>query len=165
MRPTFDSVDAVPYVQWWEETYGPEPRLARHRFFQGGRRMVWVAAAVELEGLEAVDGVGMPFVRIDSRYWKPTGVAAVEFGLGAVRNVVELQARELEAFLDRRDVRFDDSDERRSLPWRGYVIARHRGVPVGVGEWHGDRLVSCVPKGKRMRNLDWNDSGGSRCDG
>ena len=157
MTPTtFRRVDGESYRRWWSETYGgPADVLASFAFFQRGGKTVWVAArGVELRGLDPVDAVGIPFVRMESRVWKPTSVAALAFGSAATRNVVELQDNEMRAFLGRETVELGDDDRRRELPNRGFVIVRYRGVPLGCGQWRPDAVVSCVPKGRMITVLD-----------
>ncbi len=67
------AVDRRPYVEWWDACYATGGEIFDgFAFFQRGRSNVWIAdAGTEVTGLEPCDGVGLPFVRIGRRFWKP----------------------------------------------------------------------------------------------
>ena len=123
--------------------------------YQRGKSTLWVACTdLMLDGLRPVDGVGIPFLRIDRAAWKLTAVAAVQFGGLATRNVVEVDAVETARLMRREPVEFPPGDPRRDLPWKAHVIVRHRGVPIGIALWRGEGLDSSVPKGRTVEAID-----------
>lgn len=155
-RTRYEPVDAAPYRDWWMETYGgPDGMLDGTSFFQRGRSSVWIAAGdVDPRGLDPVDGVGIPFVRIGRRVWKPAGPAVQQYGDRAVRNVVEASAEETVTLLAGGRIELDADDPRLPPQRRGHAIVRFRGLPVGCGLWRGTDLDSCVPKGRRLQEPD-----------
>lgn len=153
---THARVDGTEYVAWWQERYGTAAGLLDgYQFFKRGTRTVWMASpSVQLGELAPVDGVGLPFVRVGSRDFKPTSVAAVHLGATATRNVVEVTLTEAQQLLRRQPVCLDAGDSRRELHNGGYVIARLAEVPFGCVLWRGGELESCVPKGNVIEDLD-----------
>ncbi len=156
MGDRYCPVDGAPYLEWWQQQFdAPAETLRACSFWQRGRFSIWVAAAgVDPGELAPVDGVGIPFLRTGREVWKPTSVAVIEFGLHAKRNVVDLDRDETSCFLDREVIEFAEDDPRRTLPNRGFVIARYHGLPVGCGLWRRGTLGSSVPKGRRLADVD-----------
>jgi len=156
MNDRYVAIGGDPYRDWWQQQFATPPETLRGcSFWQRGRFSIWIAAAdVDPGEVAPVDGVGIPFLRTGREVWKPTSVAVIEFGLHATRNVVELQRDELLCFLDRQTIEFAEADARGTLANRGFVIARYQGVPVGCGLWRRGTLVSAVPKGRSMADLD-----------
>jgi NOL1/NOP2/fmu family ribosome biogenesis protein len=156
MADRYARVDGAPYIDWWQAQYGGHAgSFADCTFWQRGQRSIWVAAvAVDPGELTPVDGVGIPFLRTAWEVWKPTSVAAIEFGLDAERNVVDLTAAEAVRFLDREAIEFEAPDPRAVLPNRGYAIARYAGVPIGCGLWRRGGIESAVPKGRCVARMD-----------
>lgn len=156
MTDRYVRVDGASYIEWWHGQYGvPAASLERCTFWRRGQRSIWIAApAVDPGELTPVDGVGIPFLRTGREVWKPTSVAAIEFGLEAERNVVDLTAKETVRFLDREAIEFEPPDPRAALPNRGYAIARYCGVPLGCGLWRRGGIESAVPKGRRVVSAD-----------
>jgi NOL1/NOP2/fmu family ribosome biogenesis protein len=156
MRQSYSRVEAEPFVTWWREQYEDLPgRLAEATFWRRGRWNVWVASPDVLPGdVEPVDGVGIPFLRTGRQVWKPTQIAAIEFGSTAARNVVDLAFDEMITFLDGGTIRFAPDDARGAEGRRGFVVARHAGVAFGCGLWRQGTLESAVPKGRQVAFLD-----------
>lgn len=155
-RAPFVRIDGEPYVAWWRQRFGlPDEAFHELSFYRRGKSTVWVATA-GIDRLEEAraEAVGLPLLRIGSRYWKPTTVAIVALAQRASRNVVELETSEAQRFLAGEECPLATGDTRREGLEIGYVIARHRGVPIGCGEWHPPTLYSCVPKGKRLANVE-----------
>ena len=155
-RAPFVRIAGEPYVAWWRERFGlSDEAFHELSFYQRGKSTVWVATA-GIDRLEATraEAVGLPLLRIGSRYWKPTGVAIVALAQRASRNVVELETCEAQRFLAGEECSLAAGDSRHEGLEIGYVIVRYRGVPIGCGEWHPPTLHSCVPKGKRLANVE-----------
>lgn len=151
----FRRLDGTEYVDWWVERFDlARETFAGLGFWQRGKSTVWAATA-DAGGLEEarVDAVGVPFLRVGSSFWKPPTVALRCFAAEARRNVVDVDDGEAEAFLRGDAIELPRGDRRREAIERGYIVIRYRGVPLGCGEWRGkdERLLSCVPKGRRVR--------------
>jgi len=151
----FARVERQPYVDWWEELFASGSAVfSRYDFFQRGRNSVWIAAAdVDLRGLEPCDGVGLPFVRLGRRLWKPTAVAVLHFGATARRGFIEVTESEAVELLARRFIE-PGPDDPRVVGLRGFVIARLRGAPIACIQWRRGRGESCVPKGRALDPVD-----------
>lgn len=99
---------------------------------------------------------GMVFMRAQSRYPKLTTAAAMLFGAEATRNTVALDREQLQAYVQRRDIRLR-ADQVRSCTGLGYVLVRHQGVEFGVAlylpdeQGKGERLKSLFPKAWCLR--------------
>lgn len=160
-RTRYRRVEGAPFRAWWMETYGGRAGLLdQWAFFQRGKNSVWIASAdVDPRGLDPVDGVGIPFVRMGRRIWKPAGPAVQQFGAAARRNVLEADATETTALLAGGTVDLPPDDPRLPERRRGHAIVRYLGVPVGCALWRGTSLESCVPKGRRLANVDLPCSG------
>ena len=125
-------------------------------FSQRGRSLIWIATAgIGLCGLSALEGVGLPFMRVASEPWKPKSVAVVAFGGAARRNLVDLHRQEVAGFLANRGIQFAAADPRRELRNSGYVVVRHAGLAIGCGRWCNWGLEPMVPKGKRIAAVDF----------
>lgn len=155
MSAAFERVAADDYFAFWLERFGvPSTTFAGCATFRRGKSTVWVAGAeVDLPEAPPVEAVGFPFIRIGSAVWKPAGVAAVAFGHAATQNVVELDLAELRRFLARDPVQLVPDSPRAAALERGYVIPRHRGIPLGCAFWRSPELESLVPKGKTIPEL------------
>lgn len=76
--------------------------------------------------------IGIPVIRLQHKHLKLTTEGCMLWGPHAVRNVVELDRTQIDSFLQRRTIvlagnQLDD------VSGRGFVIARHRGIAIGIG--------------------------------
>ncbi len=156
MLSRFQRLEREPYINWWTDRFGTSAEIFdRCSMWQRGRASVWVASLdVDPGAADPVDGVGFPLLRVGGRAWKPTSIGLVHFGLGATRNVVELDAGEVARFLAGQEVELATDDPRRQLPNRGYIAARYLGVPIGCAEWRPGLIRSALPKGRRNQSAD-----------
>ncbi len=89
------------------------------------------------------DAMGLPAVGVQANPDKPTTALALSLGAAATDNVLDVPAQEARAFLDREPRRIEPE---RSGISPGYVIIRHRGVPLGVARlYQGGALESLYP--------------------
>jgi NOL1/NOP2/fmu family ribosome biogenesis protein len=152
----FVRVESRDAIEWCESMFG----ISRDMFdglqlYQRGKGTLWVGTkGLLLDGLRPVDGAGIPFIRVGRRIWKITSVAAIQFGHAATRNVVEVEAEEARALMRGEAFEFPAGDARADLPWRGHVIARFRGVPLGCMQWRGSGVESSLPKGRHLPEVD-----------
>jgi 16S rRNA C967 or C1407 C5-methylase (RsmB/RsmF family) len=90
--------------------------------------------------------VGAPAVGVESRPPKLATAAALALGDRARRRVVELDADEVRAYLQRQSLylaptRWPEPEGKRP------VVVRFRGYTLGMGEYRAGHLVSLYPKG------------------
>ncbi len=156
MLSRFQRLEPEPYVSWWTDRFGTSTGIFdRCSMWQRGKTSVWVAGLdVDPGAADPVDGVGFPLLRVGGRAWKPTSIGLMHFGLGATRNVVELDAGEAVRFLAGESIELAADDPRRQLPNRGYVAALYVGVPLGCAAWRPGVICSALPKGRRNRSAD-----------
>ncbi len=152
-RAPFAEIDGSPYAAWWMERFAPaEDPFAAMRFYRRGRANIWVGTA-DVRGLEStrMDAVGVHLLRIGRRVWKPTSTSIRTFGASATINRIDVDRRELAAFLAGTDLDLDESDARRESITHGFLVVCYAGVPIGCGEWHGrGTLASLVPRNQRL---------------
>ena len=131
----------------------PDSVFRTIRFVRRNRRGLHALAADHVPPVSsAPDCVGIFFVRIDGRVPKLSTAGALAFGAHATRHIVNVDAAGAAAYQARQDIVVPASDMV-AVDFRGYVIVRHQGVPLGVG-WVDDpdeegrvRLSSQFPKG------------------
>lgn len=148
-----EAVEPGPWLDPVRERFGlPEAVLAGTRLVRRGRGVLaLVADDLRPPCRPEPSSVGLGFLHADMRKPKLTTSAALAVGSEATRNVVELEADELRAYLARRDQELPAA-RTESCTSGGYVLVRHRGACFGVG-WlrpapAGDRpsLRSLFPK-------------------
>jgi hypothetical protein len=102
------------------------------------------------------ESMGMVFMRAQSRFPKITTAAAMVFGGVATRNTIDLDAEQIQAYVQRQDVHVR-GDQLKSCTGIGYVLVRHQGVDFGVAFYvpeerdEGARLQSLFPKAWAIR--------------
>jgi len=105
-----------------------------------------VARAIEPPPESMRVRVGIPAVGVQSRPPKPATATALALGPWATRHLVDVDAGEADAFLQRHP--FALAPERQ---WgsgaRCHVLVRHRGYVLGVGEQRDGYVASLFPKG------------------
>jgi NOL1/NOP2/fmu family ribosome biogenesis protein len=99
---------------------------------------------------------GIVFMRAQTRFPKMTTAAAMAFGRKATRNTIDLDAEQIQAYVQRQDINLR-SDQVRSCTGIGYVLVRHQGVEFGVAlylpdeQGKGERVKSLFPKALCLR--------------
>jgi len=135
-----EPLDPAPYLAILEERFGiPPHRFDRYLIFRpNAKRLAIVDRQLRVPaGVEPL-AIGMPFFYVNMRDPRWTTAAAVAFGHLATRNLIELDDRELTAFLTRRDLPLRPEEAARCTG-PGYVLARHRGMVVGMGRaWEAE---------------------------
>ena len=161
-RVPFAEVDARPYFDWWRERFAPAPEpFAGLRCYQRGKSNIWIGA-VDIGGLATTrtDAVGVPLLRVGRRMWKPTSVAIVTFGSDSQGNVLDVDRDEARAFLGGTPLELPADDPRWADVSPGFLVVRHAGVALGCGEWREAAILSCIPKSKRISEIDVYTPGG-----
>jgi len=146
----FRKADRREVVSWWVERFGvPEEVFEPYEFYMKGRGTIWALRRTDKlpEGLK-FEALGMVIMRKGKLGWKPTTNAIQVFGRHARKNVVELDEQQMRAFVAGETINgpFEGLEE-------GYVVVRHKGVPLGCGLYRHGRLFSQVPKIRRRVEL------------
>jgi NOL1/NOP2/fmu family ribosome biogenesis protein len=112
--------------------------------FLMGERKIWVVRDhPELERILnqlKVESAGIPLLRTKISLWKPTTAGLQFFGGHATRNLIDLEANALQAFLNREPIDGPFPVE------PGFVIVRHEGKVLGCGVYGKGRLRSQLPE-------------------
>ena len=155
-RLPFVEIDGAEHVSWWRERFAPDPEpFGGARFYRRGKANVWIGTA-GIDSLERArtEAVGLVMLRIGRRLWKPTSAAIIAFGSDSRSNVIDLEPEDARSFLAGESIALPEADPRRALLTRGFIAVRYRGVAIGCGEWQQGVLHSCLPKGRRVKNID-----------
>lgn len=96
--------------------------------------------------------MGLPAVRRRSMPVKPTTAAALLYGCHAVRNVVDVDTPQAQAYLDRETIQAPSAGQLDRCTGPGFVVLRYRGYVLGLGQLIYDRetgvprIVSLMPQ-------------------
>ena len=97
-----------------------------------------VAADHKLPRRPPAESVGVPFLRTNLRFPKPTTAAVLLLGRHATRNVISLTRDQAEAYVRRTGFSVP-ADQAVHCTGKGYVIVRHRDLLLGLGFYDGER--------------------------
>ncbi len=145
-----------------EQRFGmPPDGFHGHTFFQRtARELRVVNRGHQAPRQPEPQSTGMVFMRTQTRFPKLTTAAAMLFGTRATRNTVDLDQGQIQAYVQRRDIRLR-ADQVRSCTGIGYVMVCYQGLPFGVAlylpdeQGRGDRLKSMFPKAWTLHgNID-----------
>jgi NOL1/NOP2/fmu family ribosome biogenesis protein len=143
IRNVFEPLDRHLIEKMWQERFGiSEPAFAGYKFFQKARS-IWAISDVELPRL-SYETIGMRIMSCKDRPWKPTTSALQIFGRYATRNFIPLNGEEAMIFLEGGSQVFESDCE------VGYVVVFYRGDVLGCGLYSHGKLVSQIPKERRM---------------
>ena len=129
-----ETVDAEPYLRILEERFGiPRETFAGYLVFRPNSKHLAIAGRdlVVPEGAETL-AIGMPFLYVRMATPRLTTAAAIAFGGAARRNVLDLDDAEADEFVARRTFPLR-AEEAAKCTGPGWVLARHRGMIVGLG--------------------------------
>jgi len=150
---SFERVDRREVVRWWAERFGvPEEVFEPYEFYAKGRKAIWAIRRSEhlpkLVGPLRLEALGMVIMRMGKFGWKPTTNAIQVFGRHARKNVVDLDERQMRAFVAGEPIKgpFEGLEE-------GFVVVRYKGRPLGCGLYRRGVLHSQVPKIRRRVEL------------
>lgn len=144
-------VDGLPYFEMVHERFDiPLDVFEPYAVFQPNRKNLWIVdRALCVPPRPEHYSVGIPFFYVNMRFPRLTTLAAVKFGHLATRNVFDAQGDEPARLLHRHEIRVDDA-RAASMTGHGYVLLRHRGLPIGLGFFHpeddGDWLRGMLPR-------------------
>lgn len=134
LGPGCRPVDPAPYLAVLESRFGMDPAwfTARYRFFEGGRKYVYVVSRAHAvpPGPEIAFS-GIKLMRIAMKVPKLTTEAAVAVGHLATRNYVELSRPDAGRYLAREDITLDPQASA-ACTAPGYALVRLGPVTIGT---------------------------------
>jgi Uncharacterized conserved protein len=86
----------------------------------------------------------MRIMNLKDRPWKPTTSALQVFGRHATRNLIHLDSANSRSFMEGKTLAIESDSE------SGYVVVFYRGEVLGCGLYSHGKLVSQIPKERRM---------------
>jgi len=127
---------------WWSRFGTPLSTFEGVSFYRKGRN-VWAFSLPEIPDMRC-ESVGLRFMSVRGRVWKPTTYALQLFGRFATKNAVDLGPDQAEKFIagEQQSLEADLED--------GYVVVSHRGDVLGCGLYTRGELVSQLPKERRI---------------
>ncbi len=103
----------------------------------------------------AVQGIGLPLLRLSSDTWKPSSYGLQRFGHWAQRQIVNLPtAATAQQFIMGETVPVDPATVQLSEETPCYVHVRYGDIQIGCGRYTPGRLQSQIPKVMRVRFND-----------
>ncbi|MDD1750287.1 MAG: hypothetical protein LUO89_10475 [Methanothrix sp.] len=143
IRNVFETVEPSLIEQLWQYRFGiPEQAFAGYRFFRKAQS-VWAISDADLPRL-SYEAIGMRIMSCKDRPWKPTTSALQIFGKYAAKNLIHLNQDEAMIFLEGGSQAIESDCE------PGYVVVFYRGDVLGCGLYSHGKLVSQIPKERRM---------------
>jgi NOL1/NOP2/sun family putative RNA methylase len=157
-NPPDDSRALAACLEILEQRFGMAPDgFADYTFFRRTPRELRIVNRDHQTPLQPEpQSTGMVFMRAETRFPKLTTAAAMLFGTRAVRNTVDLDEGQMQAYVQRRDILLR-GDQVGSCTGIGYVLVRYQGLPFGIALYlpdeqdKGDRLKSMFPKAWALR--------------
>lgn len=161
---SFEPLDPGVIAREWQARFGiPEEVFSGLTFFKRGR-MVWAFSETMVPPF-VCETVGLRIMSMREHPWKPTTYALQLWGRFATKNIVELDDSETRTFFAGETVQLLAERENAAHSSRfvstaqfniidsletGYVIAAHRGAILGCGLYSRGRLISQLPKERRI---------------
>jgi len=143
IRNVFEPLERHLIAKVWQERFGiSDSAFAGYKFFQKARS-IWAISDVELPRL-SYETIGMRIMSCKDRPWKPTTSALQIFGRSATKNIIHLDHEDAMIFLEGGSQAFESDCE------VGYVVVFYRGDVLGCGLYSHGKLVSQIPKERRM---------------
>ena len=147
VRNVFLPLDLNEVAELWQSRFGiPVQAFSSYRFFKKANS-IWAISDIDLPRL-SYEAIGMRIMNCKDRPWKPTTAALQIFGKNATRNLIHLDADSARIFLEGKSQDAINSDVMECEP--GYVIVFYRGEVLGCGLYSHGKLVSQIPKERRL---------------
>lgn len=141
----FRPLDKSQVASLWTERFGiSEEAFQGYRFFAKAQS-IWVCSDFPLPALR-YESVGMRMMSLKDWPWKPTTSALQIFGRHAKKNVVHLSEAEARAFMAGSSLCLEADCQ------LGYVVVFYRGEVLGCGLYSRGKLVSQIPKDRRVES-------------
>lgn len=142
-RSPFQPLDRAEVAEMMQSRFGIPPATFEGVSFYRKGRNVWAFSLPEIPDLWC-ESVGLRFMSVRGRVWKPTTYALQLFGHLATKNAVDLGPDQAEKFIagGRQSLEAELED--------GYVVVSYRGGVLGCGLYSRGELVSQLPKERRI---------------
>lgn len=142
-RSPFQPLDRAEVAEMMQSRFGIPPATFEGVSFYRKGRNVWAFSLPEIPDLWC-ESVGLRFMSVRGRVWKPTTYALQLFGRFATKNAVDLGPDQAEKFIagGRQSLEAELED--------GYVVVSYRGGVLGCGLYSRGELVSQLPKERRI---------------
>jgi NOL1/NOP2/sun family putative RNA methylase len=141
------------YLELVAERFGIGPETFEpYRLFQPNQKRIYAVSRDHRPPTSPrPDASGMYFMKTRLRYPKLSTAAAIAFGQQAARNYLELEAEQVGAYINRQEIQVT-AGQSRACTGLGYVVIRHRGIPLGLALYWpaptgGGVVESLFPKG------------------
>jgi NOL1/NOP2/fmu family ribosome biogenesis protein len=145
IRNVFEPLDSSPVTKLWQERFGISKQVFSGCKFFRKARSIWAISDVDLPPL-SYEAVGMRIMNCKDHPWKPTTSALQVFGQYATKNVLHLNQEGAMIFLKGGSQAIESECE------NGYVVVFYRGDVLGCGLYSHGKLVSQIPKERRMES-------------
>ena len=143
IRNLFEPMERSEVAALWHSRFGiPECAFDGYQFFRKAQS-VWVISDSDLPRL-SYEALGMRIMSLKDRPWKPTTSALQIFGRHASKNLAHLDGEQARVFLAGGSQPFESDSE------PGYVVVFYRGEVLGCGLYSHGKLVSQIPKERRL---------------
>jgi len=142
-RNIFEPLDTSFVADLWGERFGIPPSAFAGFIFFRKANSVWAANEAILPRL-SYEAIGMRIMNLKDRPWKPTTSALQVFGRHATRNLIHLDSANSRSFMEGKTLAIESDSE------SGYVVVFYRGEVLGCGLYSHGKLVSQIPKERRM---------------
>ena len=155
IRNVFEPLDTSYVADLWNSRFGiTESAFSGYRFFRKAQS-VWAINEANLPRL-SYETIGMRIMNLKDRPWKPTTSALQVFGRHATRNLIHLDPINARIFLEGKTLVIESDCE------PGYVVVFYRGEVLGCGLYSHGKLVSQIPKERRMASTVENEACGGQ---
>jgi NOL1/NOP2/fmu family ribosome biogenesis protein len=149
-RRSYEVVDQSEISELWRARFGLPPEVfSEYRFFRRAQS-IWVLRDAKLPRI-SYETLGLRMMSLKDRPWKPTTCALQVFGKYATRNIVHLESGQAARFLAGESQHLTCDCE------PGYVVVFYSGDVLGCGLYSHDKLISQLPKERRMASCEDGD--------
>jgi len=143
IRNVFEPLENSEVAELWNSRFGiPTHAFDGFRFFRKSNS-IWVISDSHIPQL-SYETLGMRMMNLKDRPWKPTTCALQIFGRNATKNLIHLDEAQAKIFLT------GGSQPIESVSEMGYVVVFYRGEVLGCGLYSHGKLISQLPKERRM---------------
>jgi NOL1/NOP2/fmu family ribosome biogenesis protein len=149
----FCPIDGIKAVNYWKSRFGmPEEAFREFRFYRRAKS-IWMSSDVDLPSL-FYETVGIRVLSLNENLWKPTTCALQILGRYATKNFIDLGKEEARIFMA------GESQEIQSQAEPGYVVVSHQGQVLGCGLYSRGKLISQIPKERRIQDGSYREGSG-----
>ncbi|HUS75100.1 MAG TPA: hypothetical protein VMY43_03740 [Methanothrix sp.] len=143
IRNVFEPLDTSWVADLWYSRFGIcKEAFSGYKFFRKAKS-IWAISDASLPRL-SYEAIGMRIMSCKGRPWKPTTCALQIFGKYATKNLMHLETASAMIFLEGASQAVESDCE------PGYVVVFYREEVLGCGLYSHGKLVSQIPKERRM---------------